>query len=102
MVGKSSPETLLKAKLYRDAHKAEAKLYRDENYAENKEKIISSLLKPVKCECGFECGIVNLKRHKASHLHVKRLLAEKNTNEAIQSKIEKMELEIQKLKSLIV
>jgi hypothetical protein len=57
-------------KEWRDAHKDYGRIW----YAENKEEFLKKLLTPVTCECGFECGKTNLKRHQKSKLHLKKLL----------------------------
>ena len=69
-------ETLIKGmtkseyfKNWRETHKN----YSKEWYASNKDKFIEKLLTPVVCECGFECGQCNLKRHQRTKLHLKKL-----------------------------
>lgn len=57
------------AKEWRDNHAD----YMKDWYAEHKEDFIKKLLEPVTCECGFECGKTNLKRHQKSKLHFKKL-----------------------------
>jgi len=74
-------------------------------YKQNKAHIIETLLAPVKCECGFECGKANLKRHQKSKLHAKRLMVidpEDQNQLNISAKIEKMEKQLAKLKLLIL
>lgn len=47
--------------------------YKHKWYASNKDEILKNMLVPVICECGFECGQCNLKRHQKSKLHLKKL-----------------------------
>jgi len=63
---------------WRENHKEEIKEYLREWRQEHKDKVISYILKPVVCECGFECGKGNLKRHKTSKLHENKLLKKLN------------------------
>jgi len=42
-------------------------------YKNNKDTFLEKLLTPVTCECGFECGKNNLKRHQKTKLHLKKL-----------------------------
>ena len=60
-------------KNWRDTHKEYSKDYSKDWYATNKDKFIEKLLTPVTCECGFECGKTNLKRHQRTKLHLKKL-----------------------------
>lgn len=100
-----SLDYLEKAKLYRDAHKSQAKMYREKYYAEHKEKLVAHLLKQVVCECGFECALVNLKRHQKSKLHVKKLTpvdVKPNAKEIkLKLKIEKLEQQLIELKGIL-
>lgn len=56
-------------KKWREEHKD----YMKEWYASNKDKFLEKILTPVVCECGFECGKTNLKRHQKTKLHLKKL-----------------------------
>jgi len=51
----------------------ERKEYNKKWYTENKNELLKKLLTPVTCECGFETGHCNLKRHQKSKLHQKKL-----------------------------
>lgn len=100
-----SLDYLEKAKLYRDTHKSQAKQYREKYYAEHKEKLVAYLLKPVVCECGFECASVNIKRHQKSKLHAKKLAPPEIKPTAkqikLKLKIEKLEQQLVELKSIL-
>ena len=47
--------------------------YNHKYYPLHKQEVIANMLTPVKCECGFECGKSNLKRHQKSKLHLKKM-----------------------------
>ena len=106
MEKKCSVEYLEQAKAYRDTHKDEAKAYRQKYYADNKAYLLTYLLKPVTCECGFECALANLKRHQKTRIHAKRMvkdIVEKPDLKQlrIKTKIEKLEKQLLELKSIL-
>ena len=48
--------------------------YFHEYYTKNKEKVITSMMTEMVCECGFTTAKCNLKRHQKSKLHTKKLV----------------------------
>lgn len=56
-------------KNWRETHKEYGRNW----YLEHKDEFLKKLLEPVTCDCGFECGKNNLKRHQKSKLHLKKL-----------------------------
>jgi hypothetical protein len=46
-------------------------------YEANKDRVISHLMCPITCECGFVSARTNLPRHQKTKLHLKRLNSKK-------------------------
>jgi hypothetical protein len=66
-------ETIEKHKEYMKQWRDNHKDYGRNWYTNHKEEFLKKLLEPVTCECGFECGKTNLKRHQKTKLHLKKL-----------------------------
>jgi len=56
-------------KKYREEHRD----YYTQYNLDHKEHLLSLLMAPVTCDCGFTCAKVNIKRHQKTKLHLKRL-----------------------------